>query len=70
MEKVGLGSHAIQIVYACQYFSDEKAKTITWVPVKGKGNGIVSGSWTLSENDDGTTVEFETSLELTVCLSY
>ncbi len=68
MEKVGLGDHAIQTSYACTYHPDDANKTIRWTPVKGEGNGVVSGGWTLSEKDGGTHVEFETSAELTLPL--
>ncbi|MFO7527577.1 MAG: SRPBCC family protein [Marinobacter sp.] len=69
MEKVGVDKHAIQSVYACKYNSDKDAGKITWEPIKGEGNGVVSGSWTLTANgDDATRVKFRTSAELTVPL--
>lgn len=68
MEKVGAGDHAIQTVYACQYFPDDAAKKITWEPVKGEGNGLVSGGWTMTESGSGTAVKFETSAELNLPL--
>jgi carbon monoxide dehydrogenase subunit G len=69
MEKVGVDKHAIQSVYACKYYSDKDAGKITWEPIKGEGNGVVSGSWTLAANgDDATRVKFRTSAELTVPL--
>ena len=68
MEKVGVGDHAIQTVYACKYVSDDGAKTVKWTPVKGEGNGVVSGGWSFSEVDGGTSIEFETSAELTLPL--
>jgi len=69
MEKVGVDKHAIQSVYACRYVADKDAGRITWTPVKGEGNGVVSGSWTLSAaGDNATTVKFQTSAQLTVPL--
>ncbi|TNE70628.1 MAG: SRPBCC family protein [Gammaproteobacteria bacterium] len=69
MEKVGVDKHAIQSVYACTYHSDKSAGKITWEPVKGEGNGVVSGSWTLTaKGDSATAVKFKTSAELTVPL--
>ena len=69
MEKVGVDKHAIQSVYACRYVADKDAGRITWTPVKGEGNGVVSGSWTLSAaGDNTTTVKFQTSAQLTVPL--
>lgn len=69
MEKVGVDKHAIQSIYACKYYPDKDNGKITWEPVKGEGNGIVKGSWTLKAKDDNTTsVKFQTSAELTVPL--
>ena len=69
MEKVGVDKHAIQSVYACKYYADRENGKITWEPVKGEGNGVVKGSWTLKAKDDSTTsVKFQTSAQLTVPL--
>ena len=69
MEKVGVDKHAIQSVYACTYHADKDAGKITWSPIKGEGNGVVSGSWTLTaKGDNATAVKFQTSAELTVPL--
>ena len=69
MEKVGVDKHAIQSIYACKYYSDKDAGRITWEPVKGEGNGVVRGSWTLKANGDSTTTaKFQTHAELTVPL--
>ena len=68
MEKVGLGDHAIQTIYACQYFPDEASSTITWDPVKGEGNSVVSGKWTIEEGDGVTKLTLKTSAQLTLPL--
>jgi len=69
MEKVGVDKHAIQSIYACKYYADKDNGKITWEPVKGEGNGVVKGSWTLKAKDDNiTAVKFQTSAELTVPL--
>lgn len=69
MEKVGVDKHAIQSVYACKYSADKSSGTIAWEPVKGEGNGVVRGSWTItSKGDDVTSVKFKTNAELTVPL--
>jgi carbon monoxide dehydrogenase subunit G len=68
MEKVGLGSHAIQTAYACQYVSDNEEKNIIWTPVKGEGNSVVSGKWQLTPNGDTTNVSFKTNAVLTLPL--
>lgn len=69
MEKIGIDKHAIQSIYACTYVCDRDSGSITWTPVKGEGNGVVSGSWVLSANgDNATTAKFRTSAELTLPL--
>lgn len=68
MEKVGLGDHAIQSIYACNYVSDESAGTVKWTPIKGEGNGVVAGGWTFTSVDGGTQVAFETKADLTLPL--
>jgi carbon monoxide dehydrogenase subunit G len=68
MEKVGLGDHAIQTVYASKYVPDEAAGEITWTPVKGEGNGVVSGKWEITEGDGVTNLKLSTKAELTLPL--
>jgi len=68
MEKVGLGDTAIQTVYACKYIPDEGAGSISWEPIKGVGNGIVSGVWTITEDGDGSHISFATEAKLTLPL--
>jgi len=69
MEKVGVDKHAIQSVYACKYYPDKDNGKITWEPVKGEGNGVVSGYWTLkAKGDNATVVKFHTSAELNLPL--
>jgi carbon monoxide dehydrogenase subunit G len=68
MEKVGIGDHAIQTIYASKYVSDEGAGTVDWTPVKGEGNGLVSGCWRIKETDGGTELHLKSSAELTLPL--
>lgn len=69
MEKIGVDKYSIQTAYACQYHADKEAGKVTWVPVKGEGNGVVEGSWTLTSVDDRTTrARFQTSAELSLPL--
>lgn len=68
MEKVGLGSYAIQTTYACQYVSNDGDKTVIWTPVKGEGNSVVSGRWQLTEYGGGTNISFKTNAVLTLPL--
>jgi hypothetical protein len=39
-----------------------------WTPIKGEGNGIVSGKWELTEVASGTNISFKTKAELTLPL--
>lgn len=59
MKKVGTAQVNIQTVYASKYVSDRKKGSVTWTPVKGEGNALVSGSWKLVEGKKGTAVEFK-----------
>jgi carbon monoxide dehydrogenase subunit G len=68
MEKVNSGGYAIQTIYGCQYVSDSDAKTVVWTPIKGEGNGIVSGKFELTELETGTHVLLTTKAELTLPL--
>ena len=61
MAKVGTAQVNIQTVYASKYVSDRKKGTVTWTPVKGEGNALVSGSWKVSEGKKGTALEFKVS---------
>ena len=69
MEKVGVDKHNIQAVYACRYSPDKSRGVIDWEPVKGEGNGLVSGRWDIRDNGDGTTgLQFRTEAEMTLPL--
>lgn len=66
MEEVSSGGYSVKTIYASQYAVDSEAKTIVWTPIKGEGNGVVSGKWDLTESDSGTQVSFSTKAELTL----
>lgn len=68
MEKVNLGASSVQTTYACEYIADAQAKTVEWQPIKGQGNGVVSGKWSLSQGSSGTDISFKTSAELSLPL--
>tara|TARA_B110001452_G_C15106047_1_gene385615 strand:+ start:73 stop:534 length:462 start_codon:yes stop_codon:yes gene_type:complete len=65
MEEISSGGYTVKTIYACQYAVDSDAKTIVWTPVKGVGNGIVSGQWELTAVETGTDISFTTQAELT-----
>lgn len=68
MEKIGVDKYALQSIYACHYESDKAAGSIVWKPVKGVGNGVVSGCWKLSETPEGTRIIFITDAKMTLPL--
>ena len=59
MEKVGTAQVNIQTVYASKYVSDRKKGSVVWTPVKGVGNALVGGSWTISKAKKGTALELK-----------
>lgn len=65
MEEMGAVGITHQVVYTSKYISDEAAGTIEWIPVAG-GNSEIAGSWKLSDNGNGTDLEFTTSGELDI----
>lgn len=64
MEKVGVGDHAIQTIYASQYEADAASGTVEWSAVEGEGNALVSGSWNIAETDSGTEVSLNSVAEM------
>jgi carbon monoxide dehydrogenase subunit G len=58
LEKMGTAGISHQIIYACRYVGDPDAGTVTWTPEVGVGNAVISGTWTLSEDSEGTWVTF------------
>ncbi len=56
MQKVGTAQANIQTVYASKYVSDKAKGTVKWTPVKGVGNALVSGSWTIVDNKKSTNI--------------
>lgn len=68
MQKVGTTQVNIQTVYASQYVSDQVKSTVKWTPVKGVGNALVSGSWTLVDNKKSTNITLAIQGEIAVPL--
>jgi carbon monoxide dehydrogenase subunit G len=56
MAKIGFGSINLQTVYASKYTSDKGKGSVSWAPVKGVGNAMVSGCWKISDQKDATHV--------------
>lgn len=69
MEKIGVDKHSIQTVYACRYHADKAANEVSWTPVEGEGNGVVSGKWQLKAKGPGDThLVFKTEAALSLPL--
>ena len=68
MEKVGTAQVNIQTVYACKYVSNKAKGTVKWTPVKGVGNALVGGSWTLTDNKKSTALQLKIEGDVTVPL--
>jgi carbon monoxide dehydrogenase subunit G len=60
MEPIGTRQIHIQTVYACRYRSDRKQGTVTWEPVPGVGNALISGSWQIGRGKPGTRLVLRT----------
>ena len=68
MEKVGTEKINIQTIYASNYVSDRKKGTVVWTPVRGEGNALIGGSWTITDRKKSTHVVLKISGELNVPL--
>jgi carbon monoxide dehydrogenase subunit G len=68
MEKVGTAQVNIQTIYASKYVSDRKKGSVVWTPVKGEGNALVGGSWSIKAGKQGTDIALKIDGEVTVGL--
>ena len=68
MEKVGTAQVNIQTIYASKYVSDKAKGTVKWTPVKGVGNSLVGGSWTIVDNKKSTSIALAIQGEVEVPL--
>jgi carbon monoxide dehydrogenase subunit G len=68
LQKVGRAQVNIQTVYASKYVSNRAKGTVTWTPVTGVGNGLVSGSWALTDKKKSTHVRLNIHGEINVPL--
>jgi carbon monoxide dehydrogenase subunit G len=69
MKKIGIDRFYIQTVYACKYTDNREKGWVKWTPVKGEGNGLLKGKWTIKSLDaDRTRIDLATGGELTVPL--
>jgi carbon monoxide dehydrogenase subunit G len=68
LQKVGTAQVNIQTIYASRYVSDRAKGTVIWTPVQGVGNGLVSGSWTITDKKKSTHVLLKIHGEINVPL--
>jgi carbon monoxide dehydrogenase subunit G len=68
MEKIGIASISLQTIYASKYKANKAKGTVSWTPVKGEGNALVSGSWAITDNKKSTNIVLELQGELTLPL--
>lgn len=68
MEKVGTAQVHIQTVYASKYVADRTKGTVVWTPVKGVGNALVNGQWTIVDQKKSTALILKIQGQLTVPL--
>lgn len=68
MAKVGTAQVNIQTVYASKYVSDKAKGSVKWTPVKGVGNALVGGHWTIVDNKKSTSVKLSIQGEIEVPL--
>lgn len=67
--KIGTEKFNMQTIYACTYAADRKKGRISWTPIKGEGNALISGHWQITDNKTSTTIHFEMHGELTLPVS-
>lgn len=68
MEKIGLDQINVQTVYASRYVANRPKGTVTWTPVKGEGNALVAGRWTIRDKKTSTQIALNIDGELTLPL--
>ena len=65
MERIGIGQIHLQTIYASKYVSNRAKGIVSWTPVAGEGNALVSGNWKISDNKKSTNVVLTIEAELT-----
>lgn len=62
----GVGKFSHQIIYSCQYETNEAVHHIAWRPIPNTGDTKISGNIVLKSIDQTTEVTFKTNGELTL----
>jgi hypothetical protein len=68
MAKIGIAQINLQTVYASKYVSNKAKGTISWTPVKGEGNALVSGNWKITDKKKSTLIVLQINGDLTIPL--
>ena len=59
LARLGVAGASLQAVYASKYTSNRAKGSVVWVPVKGQGNALISGSWKVTRGKNSTALEFK-----------
>lgn len=68
MEKIGIAQVNLQTIYASRYESNRAKGRVTWSPVKGEGNALVSGHWQIDDKKKSTAITLHIHGDLTLPL--
>ena len=68
MEKIGIAQINLQTIYASKYVSNRAKGTVTWTPVKGEGNALVSGNWKIEDQKTSTKIVLQIKGDLSIPL--
>ncbi len=68
MAKIGIAQLNLQTIYASKYVANKARGTVTWTPVKGEGNALVSGSWKITDLKKSTRIVLQLTGNLTLPL--
>lgn len=68
MAKIGVGQINLQTIYASRYIANRHQGSVTWTPVQGEGNALVSGHWKIVDKKNSTLITLQINGELTLPL--
>ena len=68
MAKIGIAQINLQTIYASKYVANRAKGSVTWTPVKGEGNALVSGSWKITDQKKSTHIVLKIDGELSIAL--
>lgn len=68
MGKIGIGQVNLQTIYASQYTANRAKGSVTWTPIRGEGNALVSGHWKIEDKKKSTLITLQIHGDLTLPL--